>query len=182
MDRCRQALVIASVAIFVAPASAQEDFAFPEPTASHAWLEKFAGTWDTTSLCGAPGEQTETSGRMTAKLLGGRWMVAELSGEMPGGGSMAAVLTVGFDPDRELYVGTWVDSMLDYMWRYEGTVDGPALVLEAEGPNFMTGEGTTVFRDTYTFASPDHIVLTSAVKGDDGTWEPVLRSDMRRVE
>jgi len=83
---------------------------------------------------------------------------------------------------RKKYVGTWVDSMTDYLWRYEGEVDksGKKLTLNAEGPNFMTGEGTTQFRDSYEFNSPDHIIAISEMMGADGEWLTIMTGDMHR--
>jgi hypothetical protein len=48
---------------------------------------------------------------------------------------MTAVWTVGYDPQKKKYVGTWVDSVTPYLWTYEGSLDasGRILTLETEG-------------------------------------------------
>src|SRR3546814_15748840 len=54
------------------------------------------------------------------RSLDGLWIVAEGEGEMPGGGPATTLLTLGYDPRRQRYVGTWVGAMMSHMWVYEG--------------------------------------------------------------
>ena len=97
---------------------------------------------------------------------------------------MTAVQMIGYDSEKKKYVGTWVDSMMNHMWRYEGSVDdsGKTLTLEAEGPNFMAAGKTTKFRDAYEFKSKDHIVATSSMLTDDGKWVTFMTGQVRRVK
>ena len=97
---------------------------------------------------------------------------------------VTAIQTIGFDTKSGKYKGTWIDSMLGHMWHYTGTVseDGNKLVLEAEGPNFMTGKGTALFRDAYEFKSNDHIVAASYIKDDNGEWIQYITGHSHRVK
>ena len=97
---------------------------------------------------------------------------------------MTAVQTIGYDEAKKKYVGTWVDSMMNHLWRYEGSVDdsGKILTLEADGPNFMAAGKTTKFRDAYEFKSTDHIVATSSMRTDDGKWVTFMTGQVRRVK
>ena len=101
-----------------------------------------------------------------------------------GDGHGDGVQTIGYDAEQKAYVGTWVDSMTGHMWKYKGSVDksGNKLSLEAEGPNFMTGEGTANFRDSYEFDGPDHIIARSEMQDEDGKWIEFMKGDMRRVK
>jgi hypothetical protein len=111
----------------------------------------------------------------------GDWVVSENRGET-GGTSMTAIQTIGYDPEKKKYVGTWVDSMTTFIWKYEGTVDesGKTLTLEAEGPNFMAAGKLAKFRDAYEFKSKDHIVATSSMQGEDGKWVTFMTGNLRR--
>jgi hypothetical protein len=62
--------------------------------------------------------------------------------------------------------------MINYIWKYEGSVDetGKILTLEASGPNYMADGKMAKFCDTCDFNSKHHIVMTSSIQGEDGKW------------
>lgn len=173
-------------AIFANGTSYAQDAAdFPEPEKQHQWLEQFVGEWESTAEFAMGPDQPEMKceGTMTYRMLGGFWVVAEVSNESPGM-TMKAIQTVGYDPAKKKYVGTWVDSVTSHMWNYTGTVDesGKILALDAEGPNFMADGKMTTFRDAYEFKSPDHIISSSSILMDDGEWVTFMKGEMRRVK
>lgn len=177
--------IIASAALifsFAISAAAQEA-QLPGPEKEHQWLKKFVGEWESQSEAVAgPGQPPlECTGAMSSRMLGEFWVVSNVTGEMAGT-TITAVQTIGYDPAKKKYVGTWVDSMMNHLWRYEGTVDesGKILTLEAEGPNFIAAGKTAKFRDSYEFKSPDHIVATSSMLTEDGKWVTFMTGNMRR--
>ena len=112
-----------------------------------------------------------------ARRVGGVRIVAD-----PGGVKIVAVLTVGYDPAKKKYVGSWVDSVQTNMWIYEGTVseDGKTFSLLADGPGFADPAKTAKYKDAWEFKSKDHIVLTGSVQGDDGKWTTFMTANYRR--
>ena len=73
----------------------------------------------------------------------GAWFVAEGNGQMPdGSGAATTVLTLGYSPSKGKYVGTWIGSMMDHMWIYDGEVspDGSGGA-PAESPQGQTPPG-----------------------------------------
>lgn len=164
---------------FGAAAVAQEnEMAMPpmsEPGAAHEWLHQFEGEWTATMTGGMQ------EGSMSCKMLGGFWLINNFSADMGGGQMMNAIQTIGYDEEKKKYVGSWVDSVMNHMWVYEGTVDesGKKIMLEADGPNMLGGEGTMRYRDSYEFKSPDHIVQTSEYK-DGEKWETLMTGDIKR--
>ena len=156
---------------------------FPAPVKEHQWLQQFVGEWETHSeaTMGPDQQPLKCEGSMTTRMLGGFWVINEIKGDMAGT-TMSGLQTIGYDPDRKKYVGTWVDSMMNYLWKYEGTVDksGKKITLEAEGPNFMAAGKLTKFRDAYEFKSADQIISTSSMQTEDGQWITFMTGTMQR--
>jgi hypothetical protein len=155
----------------------------PQPTKEHDLLKKFVGEWESTAeaVAGAGLRAMTCKGRGSAKMLGGFWVVIENETDMMGM-KINALQTIGYDPEKKKYVGTWIDSMFNHKWDYAGTADasGKKLILEAEGPNFMAEGKTAKFRDTYEFKSADHIEATSSMQGDDGKWVTFMTGQIKR--
>jgi hypothetical protein len=153
------------------------------PTKEHEWLNQFIGQWTSQSEATIkPGQAPMTTkGRMSSRMLGKLWVVSDVSFDMDGT-LMSAIQTIGYDPAKKKYVGTWVDSMMNHLWQYEGSVDetGKILTLEAEGPDLTSPDRTTTFRDAYEFKSRDHIVVTSSALNEEGKWVTFMTGDMRR--
>lgn len=154
-----------------------------KPTKEHEWLAQFVGEWSAKgeAVMGPDQPPMTCEGKEKGKMLGGLWMVMDVEMQ-PMGQPVNAVLTIGYDPQKKKFVGTWVDAMTTHMWKYEGSLDetGKVLTLEAEGPNMMTPGKMTKFRDVFEFKSKDHKILTSSMLGEDGKWMQFMTSDARR--
>ena len=168
-----------------ASAVAQEFPQFPQPTDEHKWLEQFAGNWATTAKSEeAPGVPAMTcEGTIKSRMLGGFFVVNEMKNK-DDGKEIEAIQTIGYDPQKKKYIGTYVDSMMSHMWIYEGTVDetGKILTLEAEGPNMMEPGKTAMFRDIYEFKSKDEIVATAQYQDAEGNWVTMMKGTSKRVK
>ncbi|MGH8470072.1 MAG: DUF1579 domain-containing protein [Gammaproteobacteria bacterium] len=92
-------------------------------------------------------------------------------------------MTLGYDPQKKYYVGTFVASMMTYLWVYDGgTLDGEEkiLTLNAEGPS-CTGDGKLVkYQDRIEIKSDERRVMTSHTLGDDGAWHQFMTASYRR--
>jgi hypothetical protein len=154
-----------------------------EPSKEHEWLKQFVGEWTYESECDmGEGKPRETfTGSEKVSMLGPFWAVLDGEGEMPGGGTAYTRMTLGHDPAKG-YLGTWIGSMMPFMWVYAGELseDGRVLTLVTEGPNF-SGEGMTTYHDVITVVSENERVLTSRVKNDDGSWKEFVWVRYRRV-
>jgi hypothetical protein len=155
-----------------------------EPQKEHAWLQKLVGEWafdvEATMEPGcAPGH---FQGTESVRSIGGLWIVAEGKGEMPGGGTATSMMTLGYDPQKKRYLGTWIGSMMTHLWIYDGALDAAekVLTLDTEGPD-MTAEGKlTKFKDVFEVKSDDHRVLTSYMLGTNGEWHHFMTAHYRR--
>ncbi len=158
---------------------------FIKPQAEHEWLQGLVGNWTfEAEAIGEPGEMPyKSSGTEIVRSLGGLWVVCEGQSSMPDGSAAATLMTIGYDPGKERFLGTWVGSMMTHMWVYEGTLNagGKVLPLESEGPDFMTPGLTRKYQDVIEIKSADLRLLTSRVLGDDGAWNEFMRAEYRRT-
>lgn len=110
-------------------------------TDAHCWLQRLIGDW-TYEIDPADGHgesPQKIGGTERVRALGDVWIVGDGKGRMPDGSPADWQLTLGYDPGRQRYVGTWIGSMMNYLWIYRDgflDADGRVLTLEAEGPTF----------------------------------------------
>ena len=155
------------------------------PAPEHKWLKNLLGTWEYESVCPAGPDSPElrATGTDTARMLGDFWIISENTGTMPGGaGTMTAILTLGYDPARGAFVGSWVCSSMTQQFTYEGELDESArtLYLNTTGPDFTDPSKTARYRDIFELVSDTERVFRSEVLTDDG-WVEMMRSTQRRT-
>jgi hypothetical protein len=92
-------------------------------------------------------------------------------------------MTLGFDPAKGRFVGTFVASMMHHLWIYEGGLDAGrnALTLHTEGPGVEDDVKMAQYRDVITFEDDDYRVMTSSYQRDDGTWQLFMTAHYRRA-
>lgn len=183
MNRCH--LLFVACCLIATPAVCQEPEPTAEPTAEHQFLEKFVGEWQATNqVMGPTGEVVTTCrGTSSVRMLGDFWLLSDVVGEWEGT-KVHAVQTIGYNAKAGKFVGTWIDSVSDHMWMYQGHVDESyeKLTLEAEGPNFMGDGKQAKFRDAYEFKTADHIIAASSMQNEEGEWVVFMRGEMVRAE
>jgi Protein of unknown function (DUF1579) len=155
-----------------------------EPQKEHQWLQKLVGDWTYESECPMePGQQpSKVQGRETVRSIGDLWIVMQGEGEMPGGIPATTMMTLGYDPQKKRYIGTWLGSMMTYLWHYEGELDasGRVLTLYSEGPS-MAGDGTmSKYQDVIELKGDGARDLHTRVLRDDGTWHQFMTVHYRR--
>lgn len=162
----------------------QESTGHSEPQPEHQWLQKFVGEWtyETEVTMGADQPPQTATGTEQVRSIGGLWVLAEGQGEMPGCGQTTTMMTLGYDPQKQRYVGTWVGSMMTYLWVYNGELDAAktTLTLDSDGPAMTGDEKMAKYRDAIEFKSDDHRVMTSHVLGEDGQWHQFMNTNYRR--
>jgi hypothetical protein len=165
---------------------------------NHRWLAQLVGDWESEMESDmGPDKPKETHrGSESVRMLGDLWLLMEGTGEMPAGGKAGMLLTLGFDPSRGRFVGTWVGSMMDRMWVYEGQLDAERkiLTLDTEGPDMsaMTGDcgvdatspplPMAKYQDIIEVISPDQRQLRSHFQDKNGEWQQFMVANYRRVK
>jgi hypothetical protein len=144
---------------------------FSKPQAEHAWLQQLVGNWTFEHDCQMPdGSKNKSSGKMTCRSMAGMWLLCESTGGA-GDEAWSSLMTVGYDPTKEQYVGSFIGSMMHKMWLYHGTLaeDQKRLPLISEGPK-LDDSGTCRYRDTIEIVDKDTWNFLSEVETDTGEW------------
>ena len=125
-----------------APSQAEQDammkemMALAEPGAQHKKLQEMAGNWDATikMWMGGPGSPPmESKGTSTGKMiLDGRFLREEFDGTMMGL-PFKGEGTTGYDKFRNVFVGTWMDSMGTGIITNTGSMDPSGKELNSYG-------------------------------------------------
>lgn len=159
-----------------------------EAQKEHHWLQKLVGKWEFgVDAPDSPSEKPEgCSGTEIVRSIGGLWVVGEGAMTMPDGTPANTIITLGYDAQMKRFVGTWIGSMMTYLWVYDGELNdaGTVLTLNAEGPR-MDPQGKpdgrmASYRDVIEMKSDDHRILTSHMLGDDGKWVQFMTAHYRR--
>lgn len=151
----------------------------PKPIEQHRFLERLVGIWDALPDEGSAETPQWTE---TGRSMDGLWFVVEGKADMGPDGQTRTLMTLGYDPAQQHYVGTWVGTMMTKLWVYKGWVedDGRTLTLEAEGPAFDDPGKTALYHDAITFLDDDHRRFTGSVRQPDGTFKQFMAVDFRR--
>lgn len=146
-----------------------------KPEKEHEWLRQFVGEWRAEGeyQTGPGSPPVKLDGNESVRAIGEFWIVAS-SESANDGTPFTSIQTLGYDPQKKKFVGTWVDSMTSYMWKYEGRLDATEkiLTLETEGPTPSGQPGK--FKEVIESKSKDHKVFTSSIQGEDGNWATMV--------
>lgn len=157
----------------------------PEPQNEHRWLSRLVGRWAGEMECVmAPGEApTKSLFKETVRAVGPFWTMGEGESDGPDGCQMTSYMTLGYDPQKKRFVGTFIASVMTQLWIYHGTLDADQriLTLDTEGPSF-SGEGLVPYQDIIEFIDDDHRTLASQCRGPDGEWVRFMTGHYHRVK
>lgn len=155
-----------------------------QPQAEHEWLHQIVGEWECEGEAKMGPDQPVMTwkSREVVRSLGGMWVIGEGTGNMPEGGTAHTMITLGYDPKKERYVGTFAASMMTHLWIYEGRREGTVLTLDTEGPAMTPDAPYAKFQDIVDIKSRDERTLRSVVLGPDGQWHEVMKATYRRTK
>lgn len=156
-----------------------------EPTKEHLWLQQLVGEWTYEHDAEMePGKVHKFTGTEVVRSMGDIWVLCEARGEIPGGSMNYMMWTLGYDPNQKAFVGTFIGSMMPYMWVYHGSLDvaEKVLTLDTEGPDFSAEGKMTKFKDIIEIKGAGERILRSEMLGQDGKWTEIMRQNYRRTK
>jgi hypothetical protein len=144
----------------------------PPPGPEHEILGRDVGVWDATIEMTFPGAPPMTmNGVETNTLMGGRWLVSQYESDMMGQPFEGRGIT-GWDPEKKVYFGVWVDTMSADMTHAESTYDSETKTMTGwmEMPDPMGGKTRAKTEATW----PDEDTRIVKVFAPDGGPEPFM--------
>jgi Protein of unknown function (DUF1579) len=157
----------------------------PKPTTQHEWLKQLLGDWTVQATCKMPdGSTSITKAQETVRQIGELFVVAELTGQTPGSDQpLSSLLTLGFDPDKDKFVGSWIGSPMPQLITYEGTLsdDAKTLTLDCQAPGYEDPTETKSYQDVLVIKSTNEREFHSQIQNDDATWTRFMSSMYTRV-
>ena len=156
-----------------------------KPQKEHQWLHQLMGDWtfETECMMGPDQPPAKMTGSESVRSLGGLWVLCEGKGSTPEGHPMLSIMTLGYDPAKKSFLGTFIASMMTHLWIYErGNLDSAEklLTLDAEGPSFAGDGKMAKYQDLIEIVSADHRTLSSQMLGADGKWTRFMTAHYRR--
>lgn len=154
------------------------------PLPQHAWLQQLVGDWTYESRYsqGSDGPPMLSAGREHVEAFGDLWVVGEMQGTLPDGGAMRGRISLGYDPDKGKFVGTWIGTPMASMFVYEGELDDDEreLTLNCTGPSMLDPSRTAHYRDIITLNEDGTRSMRSRFRDDKGNWHEFMHMHFRR--
>jgi hypothetical protein len=168
-----------AIAFLVCGVLAQSPEPTPAPAKDHEWLKQLVGEWDIQFKMYMP--RAEAAGTDSVRALGDHWVVAETKTTMMGA-PYSGILSLGYNPLKKHFNGTWIDSFGGHLWVYKGTLNdaGDTLTLETEGPSIQGPDKTARYKEVIQITGEDSRTFTSSIETDDGTWMKLLTIEYHR--
>ena len=155
---------------------------YAQPTPEHRWLQQLEGTWKFVGECKTPEGSSKQEGTQTIRRFGELWTLFEADTKMDQE-PMQSIITLGFDPAKGKFVGSFVATMMSSFWTYEGTLDAAkkVLPLNSEGPRMDGKPGSAQYQDEIEIVSKDEYIFRARLQQDDGTWIEFMTSRYTRT-
>ena len=142
----------------------------PQPTAEHKLLREHAGVWnvDCTFYMDPAQPPMEVKAKETIEMFGNFWTRSAFEADMFGMPFKGSA-TLGYDPEKEQYVSTWIDTMSPTFFHFTGDFDKSGKVLEMRGRAFDCHlKQETNYRTREEHKGPDSFTLEMFMELPDG--------------
>jgi hypothetical protein len=138
-----------------------------KPTKEHLGLKEMEGTWECVMKSDMMPE--DAKGTETITMVGGFWAVFDVKfPEMMMGFPWHGHGTIGYDPEKKKYVGTFVHSAAPHMSIGEGTMDAAGKVLTMNWEGMGPSGKMEKMREVYEKKDKDNATMTMYGTGPDG--------------
>ena len=139
----------------------------------HKMMASWNGTWEgDVSMWMTPGapEQKSKSTAVNKMVMGGRYQVANHSGNMMGM-PFEGMSTVAYDNAKKVFISTWIDNMGTGLMTLQGPWDDATKTVTLKGKVVEPGSGDgreVDVREIFKIVDNDHQVMEMFGTGPDG--------------
>lgn len=143
-------------------------------------IKKSVGVWDATMhMGGEAGGGGEATGVETAELLGDLWVLSKFEMDF-GGMPFQGHGVMGYDPNKKMFVSTWVDSMQPFISMMEGTTDESGRISTMLGEWPDQGGTMQKWKSTSEWMDDDHRTFKMFMGDKDGEFNEMMSIDYSR--
>ena len=142
----------------------------PTPAKEHEMFKEMAGTWDAVMKFTDPtsGKEIEAKGVETVSLVGGFWAVFDIKFADMMGMAWHGHGTIGYDPMKKKYVGSFAHSAAPFMSIGEGTADAGGKTLTMTWDGIGHSGKPEKMREIFERTDKDNAKMTMHAPGPDG--------------
>jgi len=160
----------------------------PQPAAAigkrpqHDEVRRKEGEWNVrcTYYMGGEADPIEVDGKERGEMLGELWCNSRFEADMLGS-PLRGNASLGYDPVKEKYVGTWKDSATPFLYTFEGEFDPEAGILELAGENYdPVRRIRAIYHSRVEFVSDNEHILDLTIDVPSGLPIKVLRYHYKR--
>lgn len=152
-------------------------------TAEHKMVMKSVGSWEGTMSMhmGVP-EPTKAPCTEVITAVGDLWVTTRFEMDFMGM-PFSGASSMGYDPEKEMFVGTWIDSMTPRLTIMEGKFDEEknAIVMHYEMPDHETGEMMEV-RSESVHGDDSYSVKFFQVEGEKLMMEMSMKKKAKAID
>jgi hypothetical protein len=141
----------------------------PKPSKEHEFLKEMEGTWDAEMTFAMPGAAEQSAkGTETVAMVGAFWAVFDVKFPEMMGMAWHGHGTLGYDPTKKKFVGSFVHSAAPNMSIGEGSMDagGKSVTMAWEGVGPSGAQEK--MREVFEKKDKDNAVMTMYGAGPDG--------------
>ena len=111
----------------------------PQPLDAHRMILEGVGEWKVACTYYMDPSQPpmECEATDSIEAIGPFWAVSRFECPLPGGQMLLGKATLGYDVQKQKYIGMWIDSFTPAMFEYEGDYDPETKTLEMFGEGFF---------------------------------------------
>ncbi len=149
-----------------------------QATAEHEQLKDAVGKWKVACTYYMDPSQPpmENEATETVEMIGDLWAVSRFETDMMGA-PFTGSATIGYEPLKQRWVSTWIDSMQPFLFHMTGGFDdsGKILSMSGDGPSMMEPGKMATYRTREEVVNRDERIFEMFVSTPDGNEHKMFR-------